>query len=195
MARTFGALDNEPPKWFKTMSANPPACFAQDRWVLYLTSVRDESQGNASLRARLCRGQLPNYCAECTTKHRTAMKKAKRCHPHAAAQPMSRTRSKRALPLHRAVVALCQRTWALKAFSELRAVAEAGFSVKAVHTAIASGNPYRGRLWRWASQIDAQATPPKRTHASTSGASVFTALATSVTQTQLSLELGVRMED
>jgi hypothetical protein len=85
MSRTFGSPNDTPPKWFTAMSANPPACFDRQQWTLYLESVRDESQDNASMRAKLCRGQVPDYCAECTAQHQRRKVRQDKCHPPAGA--------------------------------------------------------------------------------------------------------------
>jgi hypothetical protein len=186
MARPFGSSNHDAPQWLTRMSAKAPACYAPVTWMSYLRGVQAESQDNDALRAKLNRGQVPNYCLGCTSAHRKTMRAQRKCTPHPDATPPTArgaTKRKRAktLPLHRAVVSLCVRTWQTRAFGELGAVLAAGYSPKAVHQAIATGKPYKGRLQ---GGKPAPAAP-----------SVFGLMVSAVTDSQIQLDLGALIED
>lgn len=197
MARPFGSNNQDAPQWLTRMSSAAPACFTRVVWVAYLRGVQVESQDNDALRAKLNRGQQPNYCVGCTAAHRAEMRKARKCRPHPEATPpkpvrVPKRKRAKALPMHRAVVSLCDRTWQTRAFGELSAVLDAGYSPKAVHQAIATGKLYKGRLWRWATQVEdrqqGRATPA-------AAPSVFSQMVSTVTDPQIQLDLGALIED
>lgn len=85
MSRTFGSYNSNAPRWLQRMSAQTPACFSHPQWVLYLESVQDEAQEDNALRMRLNRGQIPDYCKECTDRHQRKMVRDGKCHPPAGA--------------------------------------------------------------------------------------------------------------
>ncbi|MFY9479138.1 MAG: hypothetical protein WAQ08_15950 [Aquabacterium sp.] len=81
MSRTFGALNKTDPVWLTPMATQVPACYTPEAWANYLQSVRDEAQDDEVLRARLRRGQVPDYCADCTRGHQRRMVAAGKCAP------------------------------------------------------------------------------------------------------------------
>lgn len=86
MSRGFGTLNKAHPVWLVRMSKTVPSCFDHPAWVSYLEGVQLESQDNNPLRMSLHRGQVPDYCAECTSQHQKRMHRLDRCAPPAGAQ-------------------------------------------------------------------------------------------------------------
>lgn len=87
MARTFGALNRERPAWFALVSPTRPACFVtQPAWESYLDGVHADSMDDEALRARLNRGERPDFCGDCTAKHQRRMHRSGLCSPPAGAQ-------------------------------------------------------------------------------------------------------------
>lgn len=194
MARPFGSLNTDDPQWLQRMSVNPPACYTPASWIEYLRAVQLETQDDAKLRAKVNRGARPNYCAECLPSYRASMKAQRMCKPHPEskhAKAQRKAAARRDRHMHRAVVSLDERTWQVRAWAELGDVLQAGFSPTAVARAIASGKAYRGRLWRWATQVEprqaAGATPAP-------GMQAMHLLVHAVTDSQLTLELSARQD-
>ena len=82
MARTFGSLNKDRPTWFALVSPMRPACFvSQSGWDSYLDSVHAESVNDEALRGRLNRGEVPDFCCDCTARHQRRMHQAGLCVP------------------------------------------------------------------------------------------------------------------
>lgn len=58
-----------------------PPCFDAPGWRLYLLDVHRGTLNDAANRARLIRGELPDYCAECTAQFQERMQAQGKCCP------------------------------------------------------------------------------------------------------------------
>ncbi len=87
MSKPWGSFHQGRPVWFALITAARPRCFVTaESWECYLEAVHQESQDDEALRARLHRGQPPDYCEDCTARHQLRMHAAGRCEPPPGAQ-------------------------------------------------------------------------------------------------------------
>lgn len=83
--RQFNQRNSAPPACVEEMALKVPPCFDRKMWRLWVEdSYRLVMNDKAGL-ARITRGEIPNYCEECTLGHQAKMLAAKRCFPPAAA--------------------------------------------------------------------------------------------------------------
>lgn len=94
--RHFNAKNTAPPECVVKMSATVPACFKADVWAGFLRDTWTLALHDGAARHRMERGQVPDYCIECTSEHRRAMTAAGRCHPPPGAQAPAIGRDKEA---------------------------------------------------------------------------------------------------
>lgn len=79
--RSFDARNHLLPAAVEALAATPPACFDRPIWRLYLIDCHRGALNDAASRARINRGEFPNYCDECQAGYQTRMQAAGRCHP------------------------------------------------------------------------------------------------------------------
>lgn len=85
MSRTFDARNAALPLHIEAMNAMRPDCFTSGDWASFLSECSRQAIGNAAMRAALRRGEIPNWCSECTQGYRARMLADGKCHPHKAA--------------------------------------------------------------------------------------------------------------
>jgi hypothetical protein len=79
--RRFNATNKAMPECVVQMAAKPPACFDSRTWTLFLADCYRGALNNPSARARLNRGEVPDFCGDCTKAHAEAMRACMRCRP------------------------------------------------------------------------------------------------------------------
>lgn len=79
--RSFDVRNKALPACVEQMAANPPPCFTQPIWRLYLVDSYREVLNRPGERARMSRGVVPDFCEDCPREHREAMRVAGRCEP------------------------------------------------------------------------------------------------------------------
>lgn len=83
--RSFDARNKQLPAAVEAMASDPPACFDSKIWRLFLVECYRGALNAPGERARMDRGQRPDYCADCARAHREQMLKEGRCKPQTLA--------------------------------------------------------------------------------------------------------------
>jgi hypothetical protein len=85
--RRFDTGNKGAPAIVDRMASKVPACFDARMWRLWLQEFWRSVLNAPDQRRAFERGQVPDYCAECTREHRAARLAQGRCHPPAGAEP------------------------------------------------------------------------------------------------------------
>jgi hypothetical protein len=85
--RRFDSSNKGAPQAVEQMAASVPACFDAVMWRLWLQEFWRSVLNLPDQRRAFERGQVPDYCAECTKAHRASRTAQGRCNPPAGAQP------------------------------------------------------------------------------------------------------------
>lgn len=84
--RSFAVHNKQLPACIEQMSETVPKCFDARVWKLYLREAWREVLNRPAELAKLERGQVPDYCADCSTAYREQMAAAGNCHPPSGAE-------------------------------------------------------------------------------------------------------------
>jgi len=80
MARTFDARNKALPVAVLNMADQQPACFSsRESWVEWLDSNYHATLGDGRARSAINRGQVPDFCCDCTRSHEARMTEQGRC--------------------------------------------------------------------------------------------------------------------
>ena len=79
--RQFNARNKEAPACVEAISAKVPQCFEPKVWRLFVEDCYRSAMNDEAERARMNRGEAPDYCSCCTRGYQARMKAAGRCHP------------------------------------------------------------------------------------------------------------------
>jgi len=84
--RQFAAHNRQPPACIQRMGEKVPACFTAAQWSSYLRECWRQALSRAKELAKLERGQVPDYCSDCSSRYRTEQTALGTCHPPARAE-------------------------------------------------------------------------------------------------------------
>jgi hypothetical protein len=79
--RRFDVANTERPRGLERVIAIVPACFTPEQWTEYIEEHWRYLINNPSGRARLVRGEMPDFCTDCTQGYMRNMRALGRCHP------------------------------------------------------------------------------------------------------------------
>lgn len=83
--RKFAQYNKADPEPVVRLLDKRPPCFDAAGWRLYLLDVHRGTLNDPANRQRLVRGELPDYCAECTARYQEQMQAQGKCCPPPAA--------------------------------------------------------------------------------------------------------------
>lgn len=79
--RSFDQRNVTLPAAVEALAENPPACFDKPIWRLYLIDCHRGALNDPASRARIYRGEVPDFCSECQAGYRAQMQAKNKCHP------------------------------------------------------------------------------------------------------------------
>lgn len=80
--RRWDNPNHERPRGLERVIAIVPQCFAPDQWAEYVEEAWRGTLNDPAARARMSRGEAPEYCHEyCTAGYMRNMRALGRCHP------------------------------------------------------------------------------------------------------------------
>lgn len=85
--RQFSQYNKADPDPVVRLMEKRPQCFRPEDWRLYLLDVHRGTLNDQPSRQRLIRGELPDFCRECTENYRSRMEAQGKCHPPALKNP------------------------------------------------------------------------------------------------------------
>lgn len=79
--RQFDVCNRAAPACVERMAQSVPACFEARVWRIYLVDHYRGTLNDPAARARMNRGETPDFCSDCTREHALAMSASMRCRP------------------------------------------------------------------------------------------------------------------
>jgi hypothetical protein len=79
--RRFDSRNKALPACVETLAADPPACFDKPIWRLFLIDCYRGTLNDPASRARISRGERPDYCTDCQQGYQQRMQARALCRP------------------------------------------------------------------------------------------------------------------